>query len=330
MKYKLGLSLVAAAAFPALGLAGVALNPTGITFPDGSIQSSAATSAANVITVAKSGGDFDNPVDALESITDASASNRYLVKIGPGEYELPVGPAPLNIPKSLKLKSYVTVVGSGVLATIIQGELSGGVVTVEDSGAELLDVELSNLTILSVSPSGPRARDATPEASTAARVPVASSIGIKLSNTVTNQRSNPYLNNLRVIAEEGSSETIAIDIDDSVGTNQTSLYNLVALAEGSGSVGIKVIGAAGVIIERVYAQGGTALALGSVTYSEAIIYSQLNGATTALSRTGSTSPSQTVLAHSHLVDSDDVDTTGVTCVAVTTPTAMLSPSCSSP
>ena len=38
----------------------------------------------NVIQVAKSGGDFNSVVAALDSTGDASASNRYLVRVGPG------------------------------------------------------------------------------------------------------------------------------------------------------------------------------------------------------------------------------------------------------
>lgn len=60
---------------------------------------------ANVIVVAKSGGDFTDPVAALNSIVDASATNRYLVKIMPGVYDV--------APVTLFMKDFVEVEGSG-------------------------------------------------------------------------------------------------------------------------------------------------------------------------------------------------------------------------
>jgi hypothetical protein len=66
----------------------------------------------NVITVAKSGGKFTDPVAALASINDANASNPYVVYIGPGIYTLT---------QTLKMKSYVHIVGSGMEATKLVG-----------------------------------------------------------------------------------------------------------------------------------------------------------------------------------------------------------------
>lgn len=43
---------------------------------------------ANILIVAKSGGDFTDPLTAVQSITDASPENRYLIKIMPGTYNI--------------------------------------------------------------------------------------------------------------------------------------------------------------------------------------------------------------------------------------------------
>jgi len=59
---------------------------------------------ANVIVVAKSGGDFTDPSAAMNSITDASAANRYLIKIMPGAYTLG---------SYVRMKPYVDMEGSG-------------------------------------------------------------------------------------------------------------------------------------------------------------------------------------------------------------------------
>jgi len=66
---------------------------------------------ANVVVVAKSGGDYTSPVSALSAITDASSSNPYLVKVMPGLYDLGTS--------SLQMKSYVDLEGSGPDSTII-------------------------------------------------------------------------------------------------------------------------------------------------------------------------------------------------------------------
>ena len=84
----------------------------------------------NVFIVAPSGGDFTNPVDAMNAITDASATNPYLVKIMPGVYD--IGGS------SVQMKEYVDIEGSGENNTKITGigvNLAG--VVRGDSNAEI-------------------------------------------------------------------------------------------------------------------------------------------------------------------------------------------------
>jgi hypothetical protein len=69
----------------------------------------------NVITVAKANGDFTDPVAAVNSISDASATNPYLVVIGPGVY---------TITETLQMKPYVDIAGSGENVTRIKGAIS--------------------------------------------------------------------------------------------------------------------------------------------------------------------------------------------------------------
>lgn len=63
---------------------------------------------ANLIVVAKSGGDFDTITAALDSIVDAGEANRYLVKVMPGVYT-----------ERVTMKPYVDIEGAGELATKI-------------------------------------------------------------------------------------------------------------------------------------------------------------------------------------------------------------------
>ncbi|MBI4690447.1 MAG: hypothetical protein HY754_09315 [Nitrospirae bacterium] len=80
---------------------------------DGAITPSKMGFYKNVIVVAPSGGDFTSPVDAMNAITDASASNPYLVKIMPGSFNIGAN--------SVQMKEYVDIEGSGENITVIEG-----------------------------------------------------------------------------------------------------------------------------------------------------------------------------------------------------------------
>jgi len=77
---------------------------------DGSHASAFQQHYANVVIVAKSGGDYTTITAALNSITDATDTNRYLVKVMPGVYT-----------EQVTMKSNVDIEGSGELATRITG-----------------------------------------------------------------------------------------------------------------------------------------------------------------------------------------------------------------
>lgn len=75
-------------------------------------------SLMNVVTVSPMYGDFTSPVEAINSILDASAINPYLIQIGPGVYELGT--------RQIVMKEWVTIQGSGQDATKITGLVSSG------------------------------------------------------------------------------------------------------------------------------------------------------------------------------------------------------------
>lgn len=80
----------AARAQSAFAAAGVVESTTGgFRFPDGTLQLTAAAGGPleNVIRVSAVGGDFSSVEDALASIVAPSATNRFLVDVGPGEYQ---------------------------------------------------------------------------------------------------------------------------------------------------------------------------------------------------------------------------------------------------
>jgi hypothetical protein len=109
--------------------------PKGDTGPQG-----LAARYANVVIVAKSGGDFTDPIAAMDSITDASDANPYLIKIMPGVYDL--GSA------TMSLKSFVAVEGSGESVTKIKGTGPSGVVSAAyASGSELRNIYIEGESI---------------------------------------------------------------------------------------------------------------------------------------------------------------------------------------
>lgn len=89
----------------------------------------------NIITVAKGNGNFTDPVAAVNSITGASATNPYLVVIGPGVY---------TITSTLVMKPFVDIAGSGENVTKITGAISTGTEAII-SGAN--NSALSSLTV---------------------------------------------------------------------------------------------------------------------------------------------------------------------------------------
>jgi hypothetical protein len=92
----------------------------------------------NIITVAKANGDFKNPVTAVNSITDASESNPYLVVIAPGVY---------RITQTLVMKEHVDLVGSGEKVTKLTGAVSTATVATCAIIAGVSNSALSSLTV---------------------------------------------------------------------------------------------------------------------------------------------------------------------------------------
>lgn len=83
---------------------------------------------ANVVVVAKSGGDYTTISAALAAITTASASNPYVIRVAPGVYLEPGG---------IDLKPYVDIEGSGEGVTILRAFGSDTDPSVDGSSATM-------------------------------------------------------------------------------------------------------------------------------------------------------------------------------------------------
>ena len=94
----------------------------------------------NIITVSAKNGDFTSLIAAMNSITDASSSNPYLIVLGPGSYP---------ITGQLVMKDYVSITGSGMETTEILGAVGGNGFT--ESAALIVgarDADISDLSIV--------------------------------------------------------------------------------------------------------------------------------------------------------------------------------------
>ncbi len=108
------------------------------------IPINSARKLAHVVTVSAQGGDFTDPVAAVNSISDAGPSNPYVVLIGPGIYTLT---------ETLVMKEYVSVMGTGEQSTKLTGAIGGGSLDANSalvSGAD--NAVLSDLTLENINP----------------------------------------------------------------------------------------------------------------------------------------------------------------------------------
>lgn len=101
---------------------------------NGTQFSAQGTAYQNVVIVAKSGGDFTTIQAALDSISDATDTNRYLVWVAPGVYT-----------ERITLKPYVSVQGAGIEATRLTFSGSAAANTATVIGAN--NAEIRDLTI---------------------------------------------------------------------------------------------------------------------------------------------------------------------------------------
>lgn len=256
-----------------------------------------------IAQVALNGGDYNDPNVAIGNLADwcgtPSATNRCLIEIGPGEFNLGTN--------ALELKSFVSVRGSSVMNTILKGGTSGGLVkaiSVQDS--ELSELSIENLITTSVT----------------------DAIGIEIDTL--SGGSSPYIHDVAVDASGASSSNVAISIADSASSGQVRprLINLQATTQsGSGQIGVRLGSGsqdAQLVAVIVASAGGVGLSSNALTFTSPVLFSTFAGGTSDVTLGGGT---QIVLSNSHLINGTINSGGSATCVSVTAPTKVLTTSC---
>lgn len=190
---------------------------------------------ANVIIVAKSGGDFSDPIAAIASITTASATNPYLVKIMPGVYDL--GTTGLSLP------SFVELEGSGKIATKLIGSAncnpssalrslsienpSGGGLTVNSADVRNVSVKAKDVGIAAYGNATISSSDVE-----ASRLNSLESVGIFVASTPASQRVT--LTDVTALATGTNGGTDGYAIHNFYGS--VTMNNVTAIASASPSV----------------------------------------------------------------------------------------------
>ena len=199
----------------------------------------------HVILVAKNGGDFTDVKTAIDSISDANETNRYLVYVGPGVYE---------VTAPIVLKEWVTLKGSGRKATKLEGHLSSAT---EAESAIVIGAPNTEMTELSIVNSG----------------------GHQLSIGIYNNQCSPIISNIDVTVFGGDDNRAIYNYDHSSpiihfvnavstgGSESTGIYNhgyssprmtnVSATAEGAGvsNSGIRNINYSHAFLTNVKARG---------------------------------------------------------------------------
>ena len=182
---------------------------------------------SNVVIVAKSGGDYDTITAALDSITDASDTNRYLVKVMPGVYA-----------ERVTMKPYVDIEGSGELTTKItyMGSdqlLTGTLVGADNAEVRMLTVENTGggeyATAIYNGSTSPVMTDMTITAAGGAR-----SLGVR------NDHSSPAMTDLAVTVSGGvGSCGVYNSTSSSAMTNVTVTVSVTVSGAGTYSIGVE-------------------------------------------------------------------------------------------
>lgn len=186
----------------------------------------------NVITVAKAGGKFTNPVAAMNSITDASATNPYLILIAPGQYTLT---------SALVMKPFVNVSGCGETVTWLIGAISSS--NINETSAIVKGANNTTLSNLSVSNTGGGENSFgifTTGLNVTARLQqlsVYAKGGETNAGVLNYNSSSPFISGVN-IAVQGIGVQVSIGIYNVIGSSPTMLGVNALVCGGTANMGV--------------------------------------------------------------------------------------------
>jgi len=174
---------------------------------------------ANIIYVAKIGGDFQKIVDALASITDATVTNPYLIRVAPGVYT-----------EQVTMKEFVSIEGAGEGTTIIKYTGSANYPSATDSSsATVIGASNAELRSLTVQSDGTGKNYGTAiynkgNSPTLSHLTITASGGATNRGVYNDTSSSPPMNNLTITASGGiESDGVSNNNNSSPAINNLSL-----------------------------------------------------------------------------------------------------------
>jgi hypothetical protein len=259
----------------------------------------------NIVTVAKAYGNFTDPVVAVNSITDASATNPYLVLIAPGTYTLTT---------SLVMKPYVDISGSGENVTKLTGAISSATAETSMTVKGANHTTLSNLSISNTGGNGYSIGIYTTGLDISARLQqvLATATGGDENISVLNDHSSPIMTGVNIIAGGTAAANIGV-YNYTYSSPIMTEVNTVVSGAADVNYGVLNYNHSSPTMTEVHtaASGGTTNygVENALTSSPAIRRSSIAGATDGLHNNGATS----TISQSTILNG--VSGGGATCIA---------------
>jgi len=266
---------------------------------------------ARTLVVAASGGDFTSVQAAVNSITDASATNPYLVWIAPGIYA-----------ETVTLKPYVHLQGAGRDVTVLQGNITDDNGSPVDKATLILDSNTSvrDLSVTNTGSSGQtRVGILVPMGKSNVRIAdvTVSSGGTANSSVAVWLTGAATLENVTATASGGTVFNGAVMLKDYVVTPgaplEVYLHGGTYTASGTNAIGININDSSSrMVINNARVAATEAL------YSDGwieVYHSRLEAPTHVVVNTQAGQPQRVLVKHSDFVGVGTVFN-AITCVAV--------------